>query len=765
MSHASPQWRPESRQPEHLCDIRYCLALMRILRKVAIPTEDIDASHVARVLWPGIRRHPGLLLDALARSFTAGPAPIRVGRRGKATVDVYNGVREWMDDVPKPPRRPKIEPPNEMVLTTLGSGLLQGSSACRLLFDAVERDLEKWAERPHPMDAGVATVSRLLQFRPIEQACLRLAVACNSRRLAVDIMSYVQRPLRIMQALSAALQHGDGHDVRAMLRRDSGFIRSGLLDVYHESRGIPQDLEDFLRLSRNGILLLSSGARSREAMASIVLKELPAPQDVALRWPHLEDRAVLMERLLRRAASDRQVGVNILLYGAPGTGKTEFASALSRRAGLQGYAVAIADNDGDPASRHERLSSLTLTQLFAPASRSVVILDEAEDIFKDEYNNPLARMFGKRTEAKAWMNDLLERNQHPVIWISNRISHLDPAYVRRFTYCLEFPRTPRGVRRAIAHAHLSPTGCPQELIDSTASDPAVTPGMLASAARFSQLAGLSGDDVAHGVDRMLKDMVRALGEKTTNVVPPRSTAYNTRFLNVLGPVTPDAVLGGLKRLGRGRLLLSGPPGTGKTQFAAEIAQQLGRQLVYKTASDINSMWFGESERNVARMFDECDASGEVLFLDEADTLMTSRNNANHRPEVAVTAEFLRQVELFQGVFVCATNFGGEIDAALMRRFEFRLQLLALSLPQRLDLFANVALGWQPEGHVPRPQLAGEVQSALQALDLLTPGDFANVVRRIDSLQLTLDANGWLAELRAEHDTKPGARRSAIGFTA
>jgi transitional endoplasmic reticulum ATPase len=108
------------------------------------------------------------------------------------------------------------------------------------------------------------------------------------------------------------------------------------------------------------------------------------------------------------------------------------------------------------------------------------------------------------------------------------------------------------------------------------------------------------------------------------------------------------------------------------------------------------MWFGESERNVARMFDECDASGEVLFLDEADTLMTSRNNANHRPEVAVTAEFLRQVELFQGVFVCATNFGGEIDAALMRRFEFRLQLLALSLPQRLDLFANVALGWDPK---------------------------------------------------------------------
>ncbi len=765
MSHATPQWRPESTRPEFLSDIRYCLTIIRILRQVSIPVDEIDPAHVARILWPAIRRQPALLLAALTRSCTAGLAPVRVGRRETPAADVDRSVRRWMAEQLRSSRRPHVVPAEEVVLTCLGEGLLKGTTACRALFDAVEQDLERWAERPHPMDKGVSTLSRMLNFSPLEHACLRLAVSCNTGLLTGNLLSHVQRPLRILQALSAALGHRNVHDVRAMLRREGAFLRSGLLDSYSEMHGAPQDLEDFLRLSRNGLLLLASGAQTMEAMAAIVLKELAPAQEQALHWPHLEDRSVMLDRLLRLAAADRQTGVNILLYGAPGTGKTQFATSLVQRAGLQGYAVAITDADGGAADRGDRLSSLTLTQLFAPAGRSVVVLDEAEDIFQDEYNNPFARMFGKRSEPKAWMNDLLERNTHPVIWISNRISHLDPAYVRRFTYCLEFPKTPRGVRRAIAQAHLGPVGCTQELIDGTGSDPAVTPGMLASAARFSRLSDLSGGDVAASVDLMLKDMVRALGQKTSSVVPPRATAFNTRFLNVKGPVTPDAVLGGLHRLGRGRLLLSGPPGTGKTQLAAEIAQRLGRQLVYKTTSDINSMWFGESERNVARMFEECDDKGEVLFLDEADTLLSSREGAGHRADLAVTAEFLRQVELFAGVFVCATNFGGHIDAAMMRRFEFRLELQPLSVSQRMDLFANVALGWQPAGIDPRPAVPGEVQAGLQALDLLTPGDFANVVRRIRTLQLELDPAGWLAELRAEHSTKPGARRGAIGFTA
>ena len=164
------------------------------------------------------------------------------------------------------------------------------------------------------------------------------------------------------------------------------------------------------------------------------------------------------------------------------------------------------------------------------------------------------------------------------------------------------------------------------------------------------------------------------------------------------------------------MLLGGPPGTGKTQLEAEIAQQLGRELTYKTASDINSMWYGASERNVARMFTECDATNEVLFLDEADTLLGARESAGHRADRAVTAEFLRRVEAFEGVFVCATNHSAEFDSALMRRFVFRLNFKPLSAAQRSRLLCESALGWNPASADPLPALDALQDARLNRLD-------------------------------------------------
>ena len=361
------------------------------------------------------------------------------------------------------------------------------------------------------------------------------------------------------------------------------------------------------------------------------------------------------------------------------------------------------------------------------------------------------------------MNGLLEGNVQPVIWISNKVDHIDPAYLRRFTYCLEFPTTPRMVRRKIAMQHLEPVGCSATLIESIGSNEHVTPAMLASAARFARMSTTKGHDIDLATRHVLTDSLKALGRDIKASVPKRTTRFDTRYLNVKGQVQPDAVMAGLQRLGRGALLLSGPPGTGKTQLAAEIAHRLGRELLYKTASDINTMWYGESERNVAKMFTECDSKTEVLFLDEADTLLEARSSAGSRANVAVTAEFLRRIEAFEGVFVCATNHPRTLDAALMRRFAFRLGFDPLSEVQRMQLLAEITTSWLPDWGKPPPVLPPLALARLTRLDQLTPGDFANVVNRIRTLGLSPTLDEWVDELSAEHDTKPGATRFALGF--
>lgn len=484
---------------------------------------------------------------------------------------------------------------------------------------------------------------------------------------------------------------------------------------------------------------------------------------MSLEWPHLQEKTDLLQGLLVRCLADKEAGVNILLYGAPGTGKTEYARHLIEKAGARGFQVYDTDNEHNPASCEERLSSMSLSQIFAPAKESVLVLDEAEDIFQNDYNNPRRESHARSEQSKSWMNNLLESNRAPVIWISNKIGHIDPAYLRRFAYCLEFPTTPRGVRRNIARAHLAPVGCSTELMESVASSEQVSPALLASAARFVKLSGANASQVDAVARNMLSDHLKAMGQEMPAHVPARATRFDLNYLNVKGNVTPAHVLEGLKRLGRGTLLLGGPPGTGKTQLAAEIAQQLGRELVYKTAADINSKWYGESEGNVAKMFTECDASNEVLFLDEADTLLGAREPAGHRADKAVTAEFLRRVEAFEGIFVCATNHRADFDSALMRRFVFRMNFQPLSAEQRARLLFECALGWDPESDTKLPVLNALQSGRLSKLDQLTPGDFANVVKRVRTLQLQLSLDEWLDELQAEHEAKPNSARSAIGF--
>jgi len=714
---------------------------------------------VARPFWPLIRKHPALFRVAI-QGYRLKAKKTRSGKRLAGT-DSDQEFSEWVETYAVKACSLPEEPELNVVFEAVGEALLCGGKSFVPLIEAVERDLIERAKLKRlPMDKNVDMLADLLNLSAEEKDFLSLCGAVSMSTIGTSPFCCARAPTRLVQAVQQAIVAPDEHCVRAMMSRGSHLMRSGLLDAdVVTSR---HDMEDVLRLSRQGMLLLSCRARNLADMAAVVLKKLPSAKDEDLRWPHLEDRIQLLEQLIARSVRGGVTGVNVLLYGAPGTGKTQFAASLVERVGADGYAVADIDAEGGAASRAERLSSLLLTQAFAPAKRSVVVLDEAEDIFQSDYNDPLGRAMGKREESKSWMNNLLEGNAIPVVWISNRIDNMDPAYLRRFTYCLEFPQTPRGVRRAIAHRHLDPLGCTPQLVESVGSDVSVSPGMLASAARFARLAGLAGTDVDAGVKAMLSDMVNSMGLKLRSAVPERSTRFDLRYLNVRGAVTGQAVVGALERIGRGRVLLSGAPGTGKTQLAAEVAQRLGRELVYKTASDLNSMWFGQSERNVALMFQECDPKGEVLLLDEADTLLGSREDSGHRAEVAVTAEFLRQIESFQGVFLCATNYGAGLDAALTRRFEYRLELQPLSIAQRLDLFCETAMGWNA-AEPDRPPIDAHVSAHLARLDLLTPGDFANVVRRISALQLELDPAGWVAELQAEHDAKPGARRAVLGF--
>ena len=119
-------------------------------------------------------------------------------------------------------------------------------------------------------------------------------------------------------------------------------------------------------------------------------------------------------------------------------------------------------------------------------------------------------------------------------------------------------------------------------------------------------------------------------------------------------------------------LMSGPPGTGKTMSAQVIARELGLPLYRIDLSQVVNKYIGETEKNLARVFDAAREAHAILFFDEADALFgkrTKTRDAHDRYANIETGFLLQRVENHEGITILATNLASNLDDAFMRRFQ------------------------------------------------------------------------------------------------
>ena len=138
-----------------------------------------------------------------------------------------------------------------------------------------------------------------------------------------------------------------------------------------------------------------------------------------------------------------------------------------------------------------------------------------------------------------------------------------------------------------------------------------------------------------------------------------------------------------------RSLFYGPPGTGKTLTATLIGKVTQREVFQIDASKVVSKFIGETEKNLARIFDEAENRDWILFFDEADALFgkrTQTSDAKDRYANQEVAYLLQRIEKFAGVVLLATNLWGNLDPAFMRRFQSLIKFPIPSGPQRKVLW-------------------------------------------------------------------------------
>ncbi|MEA3641542.1 MAG: AAA family ATPase [Lamprobacter sp.] len=614
-------------------------------------------------------------------------------------------------------------------------------------FGAVPRSLQRRLEQALA-EAGsapiVALLAKELGLDTAERTVLAyLELHQLSEPLRMLLRGLESAPARVHRERLSLMLALPSETLRATLTRKAPLRALGLVD--YDGREV--DLEDHLRPSRLLCELLDAAPGDGDALLGLLIEPAPPPAWRLEDFPHLaRERAQLCE-VLAEAARTGSTGVNALLYGAPGTGKTELARAVAAAAGLKAYQVRSADEDDEGLGRKGRLAAyVTAQHLLARCRDAVIIFDEIEDVFERD-EGLLAMLMGSRAsgQQKGWINRTLEDNPVPALWISNRTETMDPAFQRRFLVPVSCVTPPASVRRQMAERHLGEAGLSTDLLDELAADAKLAPAQLGAARRLLDLRPSTPPETA------VREGVAGQRRLLHGAPAPRrrapATVVDPDFLNLSGGPSPRALVAMVRQRGEASLCFYGPPGTGKTALAGLLADALDRELVSRRASDLLSPYVGETEQQLAELFQQGDPSQQVLLLDEVDSFLSDRRRAQHSWERVQVNELLQQMEAYPGIFIAATNLMVGIDPAALRRFDLKLGFLALSEAQRIRLFAREVFG-AAEAPVP-----SSLQRYLQRLDGLTPGDFANVCRQQQLQGAPLSPEQFLRRLAAEWQLK------------
>lgn len=540
------------------------------------------------------------------------------------------------------------------------------------------------------LDRRLGWLARSMRLSAVERAVLGVMARRAVFGSWTDLLDLL--PFRAMLPNVASLAAITGYPLAAIdrcLAPRSPLLRAGLLRDDNDGEF------DSTKLLRR--IAMSHARKPAELMDWLVPPAAPSTLDWA-DFDHLGSARDLALQAMRSGAP-----FSLLLYGEPGTGKTEFARLLATQIGRDAVFAGLEDAQGREPTRTERFDHLGLLKaLCQHGQRHVLVMDEADDVLS---------MANRRDVSKLWINRAVENPELPTIWILNDPAKLDPAVARRMSLAIGFERPPVAVRqRIIAKAaeregmNLSPTDQRQ-----LARIPA-SPAQIANGLAVARLASGGIGEAQQAIEGVLTAMGQSTAQESNSedVYDPRCSTAQMDLADLAQRLCdcPDKGWS---------LLLYGPSGTGKSAYARHLARTLGLEVEERRGSDLLGKYIGETEARIAAAFAQAEARKAMLLIDEADSFLFRRDGARKSWETSLVNEMLRQMEHRRWPFVATTNLADQLDPAVQRRFTMRIGFDAMTGRQVRQLFeAYFAQSW-PGGHDP---VCG-----------LTPGDVAVVAKR------------------------------------
>ena len=603
------------------------------------------------------------------------------------------------------------------------------------------------------LSKNISQISNLMQLNKYEEQLLEFTVLIKQYELLDDAVSLLGSELNTVQVkrLLSIILDIPKTEIEKAFSSNSKLTKSSLVTIDKSHKftldskldSISNDFLDNLLTLDEDITVMIKDIIKACSISTLKLKD----------YKHINKDLTILLPYLKNAIKTKQTGVNILFYGLPGTGKTELTKVISEKLNAKLFEVSYTDQYDEPIDGTSRLKAYKSAQALLGNKKTLLMYDEAEDIFESSVS-----FFGppQRQKDKAWINRVLETNTIPTIWVTNNIDSIDNAIIRRFDMSIEMP-IPSKTKRTEIIKEYSKNLLDKQSILTLAKNENIAPALISTTAKV--ISSIDTKNSNEAFNYLINNTLKAQGfsevkkQSSSDSLP---SFYDPAFINTTIDLT--SLANGIKETGNARLCLYGVPGTGKSAYGKYISEVLDKPFLLKKVSDLISKWIGDTEKNIANAFREAKEENAVLIFDEVDSFLVDRAQAKNSWEVTQVNEMLVQMENFDGVFIATTNLLDNLDRASIRRFDLKLEFSYLTPEQSWKMF----LSYVKELKLPKP--ANNLQSSLVALKQLTPGDFAAVTRQ-NRFRPIKDVADLLSRLKDEVAVKNIDSEVKMGFLA
>ncbi|MCJ8331617.1 MAG: ATP-binding protein [Lentisphaeria bacterium] len=428
-----------------------------------------------------------------------------------------------------------------------------------------------------------------------------------------------------------------------------------------------------------------------------------------------DDSEILLKILATQTSSQNS---HILLYGLPGTGKSEYALTLAKELKLHAYLI----NGAYDLYHLTRDVALKSCAISVEQKSSLIIIDEADSMLD---GSELSRNIF--LPSKDRVNELLDSVNGRCIWIANNIDYVDSSTLRRFDYSIKFDAFSKQQRIQLwknnAKKHRLKISHKTASVLASSYSKLSAGGIDTALKNYKNISNESMIKDTALIAKLLDKHESLLSGDSRKVRAQPVKSYSLKGINIGNDgLSIGKVVSRLERfneIGNGalNLLLQGPPGTGKTEFTRYLAKALDKSVHILNASELLSCWVGGTEANIRNAFELAQKDKAILFFDEVDGLLRDRNQSRNSWEVTQVNALLTEMENFNGIFIAATNYMDNLDRASLRRFSMKLRfdyLKAEGILHFYEIFFQVLS--------PAPLKAAE-KNELSKIQKLSIGDF------------------------------------------